>query len=146
LTAILNLLWLVLGGFVMGIGWCLAGLAMALSVVGLPWARACFVLGGFSFAPFGREAIDRRDLTGRADLGTGTLGLLGNVVWLLAAGWWLALGHLASACASFATVVGIPFGVQHVKLALCALAPIGKAVVTKEEAAAARRRARDGGW
>lgn len=140
MIAILNLLWFVLGGFVMGLGWWLIGLLAALSVVGLPWARACFVFGGFCFLPFGREAIDRRELTGRSDLGTGTLGFLGNVIWFLVAGIWLALGHLASAVANFVTIIGIPFGWQHLKLAVCALAPVGKTVVTKEEAAAARRR------
>ena len=140
MTTIFNLIWLVLGGFVMGVGWYLAGVVAALSVVGIPWARACFVFGGFCFWPFGREAIDRRELTGKSDLGTGTLGLLGNIVWFVVAGVWLAIGHVTSAAASFASIIGIPFGIQHLKLALCALAPIGKTVVTKDEAAAARRR------
>lgn len=135
-----NLLWLVLGGFVLGLGWVLAGLLTMISVVGIPWARSCFVFAGFCFLPFGREAIDRRELTGRDDLGTGSLGFLANVVWFLVAGWWLAIGHLASAVASAVTIIGIPFAVQHVKLALCSLAPVGKTVVTKEEAARARRR------
>jgi len=140
MTTILNVLWLVFGGFVMGLGWWLIGIVMALSIVGLPFARSCFVFGGFCFWPFGREAIDRRELTGRPDLGTGTVGFLGNVIWFCVAGLWLAIGHLGSAVANFATIIGIPFGIQHVKLALCALAPIGKTVVTKEQARAARRR------
>ena len=129
LRALLNLLWFVLGGLVMGLGWWLAGLVCALSIVGLPWARSCFVIGSFSFWPFGQEAISRRELTGRGDLGTGPLGLLGNVLWFLVAGWWLAIGHLASALACFVTIVGIPFGIQHIKLALIALAPVGQQVV-----------------
>jgi len=137
---VLNLLWFVLGGFWMGVGWVLAGLLMMISIIGIPWARSCFVLAGFSFFPFGREAISRRELTGRDDLGTGALGLLGNVVWLVLAGIWLAIGHVASAILSAATIIGIPFAVQHLKLALCALAPIGMSVVPKEVAAAARRR------
>ena len=140
LRTILNLLWFVLGGFIMGLGWWLAGLLMAISIVGLPWARSCFVLGTFSFFPFGREAISRKDLTGRDDLGTGTLGLVGNVLWFLVAGLWLALGHLGSALANFVTIIGIPFGIQHLKLAFCALAPVGMTVVTTEVAATARRR------
>jgi uncharacterized membrane protein YccF (DUF307 family) len=139
-TGLLNLIWFLCGGVVMGLAWWLVGLVLALTVVGLPWARACFTFGTFCFMPFGREAIDRRELTGRGDLGTGAIGFLGNVVWFLVAGLWLAIGHLGSACACFATIIGIPFGVQHVKLALCALAPVGKTVVTNEEAAAARRR------
>ena len=140
MTTLLNLIWFVLGGFIMGIGWWAAGLVCTISVVGLPWARACFTFGTFCFFPFGREAIDRRELTGKGDLGTGTLGFLGNVIWFFVAGLWLAIGHVGSALANFATIIGIPFGIQHLKLAVCALAPIGKTVVTNEEAAAARRR------
>ena len=126
---LLNLLWFVLGGLVMGLGWALAGLLCAITVVGLPWARSCFVLARFSLWPFGQEAVSRRELTGRADLGTGPLGLVGNGLWFLLAGWWLAMGHLGSALACFITIIGIPFGIQHIKLALIALAPIGMQVV-----------------
>jgi uncharacterized membrane protein YccF (DUF307 family) len=129
LRFLLNILWFVLGGFVMGLGWWLAGLLAALSIVGLPWARACFVIGKFSFWPFGYEAISRRELSGRMDFGTGPLGVVGNVIWFLVAGWWLAIGHLTSAVACFVTIIGIPFGLQHIKLALIALAPIGLQVV-----------------
>ena len=73
--------------------------------------------------------MNRRDLRGRDDLGTGSLGLIGNVLWFLVAGWWLAIGHLSSALACFVTIVGIPFGIQHLKLALIALAPVGMTVV-----------------
>ncbi|GDX72256.1 hypothetical protein LBMAG39_06890 [Cyanobium sp.] len=128
---LLNLLWFVLGGLVMGLGWALAGILCAITVVGLPWARSCFVLARFSLWPFGREAISRRELTGRADLGTGPLGLVGNGLWFLLAGWWLAMGHLGSALACFITIIGIPFGIQHIKLALIALAPVGMTVVPK---------------
>ena len=128
-SALLNILGVVLGGLVMALGWWLAGLVCAITIVGLPWARSCFVIGLFSLWPFGQEAISRRDLTGRHDLGTGPLGLIGNVVWFLVAGWWLAIGHLTSALACFITIIGIPFGIQHIKLALIALAPVGMTVV-----------------
>ena len=128
-SALLNILWVVLGGLVMALGWWLAGLICAITIVGLPWARSCFVIGSFALWPFGQEAISRRDLTGRHDLGTGALGLIGNVLWFLVAGWWLAIGHLTSALACFITIIGIPFGIQHIKLALIALAPVGMTVV-----------------
>jgi uncharacterized membrane protein YccF (DUF307 family) len=128
-SALLNILWVVLGGLVMALGWWLAGLICAITIVGLPWARSCFVIGSFSLWPFGQEAISRRELTGRHDLGTGALGLVGNVLWFLVAGWWLAIGHLTSALACFITIIGIPFGIQHIKLALIALAPVGMTVV-----------------
>ena len=112
---------------------------MALSIVGIPWARSCFVLGSFCFFPFGREAVDREVLTGRRDLGTGRSASLGNVIWFFVAGLWLAIGHVLAAIANFVTIIGIPFGIQHLKLAGCALAPVGKTVVSKDVAARARR-------
>ena len=129
LRLLLNLIWFVCGGLLMGLGWWLAGLVAALSIVGIPWARSCFVIGNFSFFPFGQEVRSHGDLTGRNDWGNGPLGFLGNVIWFLLAGWWLAIGHLASALACFVTIIGIPFGLQHIKLAVIALAPIGMAVV-----------------
>ncbi|WP_115017253.1 YccF domain-containing protein [Synechococcus sp. UW140] len=128
ITLLLNLLWLLLGGVVMALGWWLAGLICALTIVGLPWARACFVIGNFALWPFGQEAINRRELNGRHDLGTGPLGLVGNVLWFVVAGWWLAIGHLSSALACFVSIIGIPFGIQHIKLALIALAPVGMTI------------------
>ena len=125
----LNVLWVVLGGLPMALAWWLAALICAITVVGLPWARSCWVLGWFSLWPFGSEAINRRQLSGRGDLGTGPMGVIGNVIWFLVAGWWLALGHLSSALACFVTIIGIPFGIQHIKLALIALAPVGMTVV-----------------
>lgn len=124
----------------MGLMWWLVGLIAFVSIVGFPWGRACMVIGYFTFFPFGREAISRKELTQVDDLGTGTLGLLGNIVWFLLAGVWLALGHAVSAVACFLTLIGIPFGIQHLKLAGIALAPVGKTVVSKEVAAAARER------
>jgi uncharacterized membrane protein YccF (DUF307 family) len=140
MRALANLIWFVLGGVWMGLGWWFAALVMLCSIVGIPWARSCFVIGSFCFFPFGNEAIDRAELTGREDLGTGALGLIGNVLWFVFAGWWLAIGHAVSAVLNFATIIGIPFGIQHLKLAACALAPVGKTVVPKEVAADARRR------
>jgi uncharacterized membrane protein YccF (DUF307 family) len=133
-----NLLWFFLGGAVMGLGWWLVGLIAFLSIVGIPWGRACFVIGQFAFLPFGKEAVDRKELTRRDDIGTGALGLLGNVIWFLLAGFWLAIGHVVSAAACFVTIIGIPFGIQHLKLAAIALAPIGKTIVDKSLAAAVR--------
>ena len=110
----------------------LSGLVAAISIVGIPWARACFLIGNFSFWPFGQEAVSRRELTGLADFGTGPFGFLGNLIWFLVAGWWLAIGHVSSALACFLTTIGIPFGIQHLKLAVIALAPIGMEVVPRE--------------
>ena len=135
-----NVIWFLLGGVWLGLAWWLAGLLMLISIVGIPWVRSCFVLGTFCMFPFGKEAIDRDLVTGKRDLGTGTLGSIANVIWFLFAGIWLAFGHLAAAVANAITIIGIPFAIQHLKLAGCALAPVGKTVVSKEAAAEARRR------
>jgi len=124
-----NVFWFVLGGFLMGLGWWLAGVLCAVTIVGLPWAKACFVIGQFAFWPFGKVAVNREVVNGQGDVGTGALGTLGNVLWFVVAGIWLAIGHLASALACFITIIGIPFGLQHLKLAGLAMAPIGKTIV-----------------
>ena len=130
-----NLIWFVFGGALMGLGWWFAGCLAFLSIVGIPWARSCFVIGQFAFFPFGKVAVDRRLVTQQVDIGTGSLGLIGNLVWFVLAGIWLAIGHLLCALGAFVIIIGIPFGLQHVKLAGLALAPIGKTIVSKEVAA-----------
>ena len=118
--------------------WWLAGLLAFITIIGIPWGRACFVIGSFSFFPFGKEAINRDELTREQDIGTGPLGVIGNVIWFVVAGIWLAIGHLMAALCCFITIIGIPFGIQHLKLAGIAIFPIGKTVVSKEVAMAAR--------
>ena len=117
---LLNLLWFIFGGFISGTLWLIAGLLLAVTVVGLPWTPAAFRRSGFSYRPFGKVVVDR-------DLGASSLLL--NILWLVLAGWWLALHHLAIAAAQAVTIIGIPFAWQHVKLAVLALMPVGKAVV-----------------
>ncbi|MGA7964984.1 MAG: YccF domain-containing protein [Gammaproteobacteria bacterium] len=126
-----NILWFILGGFFMGLAWTFVGVIAFVSIIGIPWGRACFMIAGFTFWPFGREAVNREVLRGQGDIGTGPLGVVGNIVWLVVAGWWLALGHLISAFLDFITIIGIPFGVQHVKLAGASLFPIGLTIVTR---------------
>jgi len=139
MSAIGNLLWFILGGVLMGLGWWLVGIVAYITIVGIPWGRACFVMGQFAFFPFGKEAISRKTLSNKDDIGTSGLGLVGNIIWFIFAGLWLALGHVVSALLCFITIIGIPFGIQHLKLAGIAIAPIGKTVVTKEVATAARK-------
>jgi uncharacterized membrane protein YccF (DUF307 family) len=129
MSLILNVLWFIFGGFFAGLAWLLAGVLMAITIVGIPWARAAFTIASFSFWPFGRVAVDRRLITGRSDIGTGSLGVIGNVLWFLVAGVWLALGHLALAVSLGVTIIGIPFAFQHIKLAILAAAPIGQEIV-----------------
>lgn len=137
-----NIIWFLCGGILMGLAWWLVGVLAFISIIGIPWGRACFVIGNFSFWPFGYEAISRDELTDQTDIGTSSFGVLGNIIWFILAGFWLAVGHILSAVACFITIIGIPFALQHLKLAVISLAPIGKTVVPIEEAARARYRTR----
>jgi uncharacterized membrane protein YccF (DUF307 family) len=117
---LLNLLWFVLGGWISGSLWLLAGVILAITIVGLPWTPAAFRIAGFSYWPFGRAVVEREG---------GAVSLLLNVLWFVLAGWWLALSHIVLAAGLAVTVIGIPFGWQHVKLAILSLSPVGKGVV-----------------
>jgi uncharacterized membrane protein YccF (DUF307 family) len=129
LSFLLNLLWIVFGGLWMALGWVVAAVIMAVTIIGLPWARAAFNIASYTLLPFGRKAVSRAEHLGSHDVGTGPFGLLGNIVWLVLAGWWLALGHLLTAILLAVTIVGIPFAWAHFKLAGIALWPIGKMIV-----------------
>ncbi len=134
-----NIIWFVMGGFIMGLAWWAYGVLAFITILGIPWGRSCFVLGQFSFWPFGKQTISRKRLTGREDIGTGTLGLIGNIIWILFAGIWLAIGHLMSAVACAITIIGIPFAIQHLKLAVVSFAPVGQTVVSNQVADAHNR-------
>jgi|SRR5579862_317829 len=128
-SLLLNLLWIVFGGLWMAIGWLIAAVIMAITIIGIPWARAAFNIASYTILPFGRKAVSRAEHLGTQDVGTGTLGFIGNLIWLILAGWWLALGHLVFAFLWALTIVGIPFAWAHLKLAGIALWPIGKMIV-----------------
>jgi uncharacterized membrane protein YccF (DUF307 family) len=128
-SLLLNILWIVFGGFWMALGWVVAAVIMAITIVGLPWTRAAFNIAVYTLVPFGQKAISREEYGGREDVGTGPLGTIGNIIWLVLAGWWLALGHLITAILLAVTIIGIPFAWAHLKLAGIALWPIGKMIV-----------------
>jgi uncharacterized membrane protein YccF (DUF307 family) len=129
LSLLLNLLWLVFGGVWMAAGWVIAAIIMAITIVGIPWARAAINIAAYTLLPFGQKAVSRAQYSGSEDVGTGPLGVIGNIIWLVLAGWWLALGHLITAILLAVTIVGIPFAWAHWKLAGIALWPIGKMIV-----------------
>lgn len=128
-SLLLNILWIVIGGFYMAVGWAIAGVIMAITIIGLPWARAAFNIAVYTLLPFGQRAVSREEYYGRSDVGTGPLGVIGNIIWFVLAGWWLALGHLVTALLLALTIIGIPFAWAHLKLAGLALWPIGKVIV-----------------
>jgi len=113
----------------MAIGWVIAAIVMAITIVGLPWTRAAFSIASYTLLPFGQKAVSRAEYTSRQDIGTGPLGILGNVLWLVLAGWWLALAHVVTAIVLAITIIGIPFAWAHLKLGGLALWPIGKMIV-----------------
>ena len=130
---ILNILWFVLGGFIAGLAWILAGIIMAVTIIGLPFVPTCFRLARYTFWPFGYDIVSRDQLTGQSDIGTGAIGTIGNVIWFVFAGWWLALMHISAAIALTISIIGIPFAWAHVKLAIASLFPIGKKVIAVDE-------------
>ena len=129
LSLLLNILWIVCGGFWMAIGWLVAAAIMAITIIGLPWTRAAFNIAVYALLPFGQTAVSRAEVSGLEDIGTGPFGMLGNIIWFVLAGWWLALGHLVTAILLAITIIGIPFAWAHLKLAGLALWPIGKVIV-----------------
>jgi uncharacterized membrane protein YccF (DUF307 family) len=142
ISLLLNILWIVFGGWYMALLWLIAAVLMAITIIGLPWARAALNIASYALLPFGRTVVLRDEYTGRRDLGTGPLGFVGNILWLVLCGWWIALAHVGTAVALAVTIIGLPFAWAHLKLALLALWPIGRMIVTVDEARARPFRSR----
>lgn len=134
-TILGNILWFIFGGFFMGLSWWFFSLLCFISIIGIPWGRACFNIGFYTFLPFGKQSISRELLNNEEDIGTSTFGLVGNVIWFFLAGLWLAVGHILAAFACAITIIGIPFAIAHIKLVPISLFPIGQVIVSKEVAA-----------
>ena len=118
---LLNVLWLIFGGLVMVLGYLLAGVLCCLLIITIPFGIAAFRIAAFALWPFGQRVVDR------PDAGAGSV--LGNVLWVILAGWWLALGHIAAGVALCVTIIGIPLGLAHFKLIPVSLLPLGKQIV-----------------
>lgn len=115
-----NLLWILLGGFILALAWLIAGLICCITIVGIPLGLQCFKFAQLSLAPFGREVVATR---------VGTMSVLGNVIWIIFLGLELALLSVSIGLVFFITIVGIPFGIQYFKLARLALLPFGSKVL-----------------
>lgn len=120
---LLNILWLILGGLIAAFAWVIAALLMAITIIGLPWCFAAFRIALYTFLPFGNEMRSRPD--------AGVLSVLGNIIWFVLAGWWLAIIHLILALGLAITIIGIPFAWAHLKLAGASLAPVGTEIVPR---------------
>jgi uncharacterized membrane protein YccF (DUF307 family) len=114
-----NILWLIFGGFLSGLGYIVSGLLMCLTIIGIPFGLMSVRIGFATFAPFGKQVVERPDANS-------TLRIVFNVIWLVFFGWGIALAHLASALVLFVTIIGIPFAIQHLKLIPLALLPFGR--------------------
>lgn len=127
LRLLLNVLWIIVGGgLITAVEYALGGLLLCLTVVGIPFGLQAFKLAGLALLPFGKDVVDDPGSSG-----SGILGLFMNVLWFLVAGVWTCITHLGLALGLALTVVGIPFAVQHVKLAVLALFPFGRRVVER---------------
>src|SRR5262249_28895507 len=133
-SLLLNILWIAFGGLWMAGAWIVAAVIMAITIVGLPWARAAINIGLYTLLPFGQKAVSRAEYSGAEDVGTGLFGFIGNLISLVPAGCWLALGHILTAILLAITIIGIPFAWAHLKLAGIALWPIGKMIVPAADA------------
>jgi uncharacterized membrane protein YccF (DUF307 family) len=118
---ILNVIWLIFGGLWLALGYAVAALVCFLLIVTIPFGFAALRIASYALWPFGRTIIDRP--------GAGTGALIGNVIWVLLFGIWLAIGHLVSAVAMAATIIGIPLALANLKLIPVSLVPLGKEIV-----------------
>jgi uncharacterized membrane protein YccF (DUF307 family) len=118
---ILNVLWLVLAGLWLALGYILAGIIMCLLIITIPFGIASFRLAAYVLWPFGRTVVPRA--------GAGAASFVGNVIWFILAGLWLAASHIVTGFLLCLTIIGIPFGIANFKLAFVAIAPLGKEIV-----------------
>ncbi len=119
-----NILWLLLGGIILALFWAIAGLLVCLTIIGIPFGLQCFKFAGFVLWPFGRQVVI-------GELGVGSL--IGNILWILLLGWELCISHLVIGALFCITIIGIPFGLQHFKLAMLAILPFGARIRNKRD-------------
>jgi uncharacterized membrane protein YccF (DUF307 family) len=128
---ILNINWLIFAGLGLWFGYVLAGILLCIPIVTIPWAIASFRIAGYAIWPFGREVV------AKPTAGVGSA--IGNVIWVVLAGWWLAIGHIVSGVALCITIIGIPMGIADFKMIPVSLMPLGKEIVSTRDGAFDRR-------
>lgn len=122
MNALLNVIWLLFGGIWLALGYFVAGILCCLLIVTIPFGIASFRIGAYALWPFGRSVVDRG---GKTYL----FSTLGNVIWVLVAGIWIAIGHIVTAIPMFVSIIGIPLGIANLKLIPVSLMPLGKEIV-----------------
>jgi uncharacterized membrane protein YccF (DUF307 family) len=126
MRTLLNIIWLVLSGFWMFLGYMAAGVLLCILILTIPWGIASFRIGLYALWPFGRTIVSK------PSAGVGSF--LGNVVWVILAGWWLAIGHIVTGIAMCLTIIGIPLGIASFKMVPISLVPLGKEIVPIDRA------------
>jgi uncharacterized membrane protein YccF (DUF307 family) len=121
LNIVLNVLWLVFGGLLLAVGYAVAGLICFLLIVTIPFGVAAFRIANYTLWPFGRRLVRKES--------AGVGSVIGNVIWFILFGWWLALGHIVTAIGQFITIIGIPLGLANVKLVPVSVMPLGHQIV-----------------
>lgn len=124
MKTLLNIIWLVFGGLWLAIGYFVAGVICCLLIVTIPWGIASFRIGKYALWPFGRVVVDKPT--------SGIGAALGNIIWLVVAGIWLAIGHVITAIPLFVSIIGIPLGWANLKLIPVSLMPLGKEIVRSD--------------
>lgn len=130
MRTVLNLIWLVFSGLWLALGYLIAGIVCCVLIITIPFGVASFRIAGYALWPFGRTTVERRD--------AGAPSCLGNLIWLLFAGWWLALGHVVTGVLLCLTVIGIPMGLANFKLIPVSLLPLGREIVPTDQPFATR--------
>ncbi|NKZ05613.1 YccF domain-containing protein [Actinomadura latina] len=128
MRTLLNVIWLVLAGFWLALSYVIAGIVCCILIITIPFGIASFRIAGFALWPFGRTAVPKRD--------AGAGSLIGNIIWIIVAGWWLALGHLITGVLLCITIIGIPFGIANFKLIPISLTPLGHDIVSSRDRSA----------
>lgn len=126
MKTLLNVMWLLFSGMWMAMAYAVAGLICFALVVTIPFGVACFRIAGYILWPFGNTVVERRD--------SGVASGIGNVIWLVVAGIWIAIGHILAGIGFFVTVIGIPFGIAHWKCVPISLMPLGREIVPSSTA------------
>lgn len=122
MKTILNVIWLVFGGFWLAMSYFLAGIVCCVLIITIPWGIASFRIAGYALWPFGRTVVDKPG-------GTGIASTLGNVIWILVAGIWIVLSHIGTAITMAITIIGIPLAIANLKMIPVSLMPLGKEIV-----------------
>lgn len=125
INLVLNVVWLIIWGLWMAIGYALLGLLMFVFIITIPWGIASLRIANYVLWPFGRTTVERRD--------AGVASTVGNIIWLIFAGIWLAIGHVVAGVGFCLTIIGIPFGIANFKMVPISLVPLGREIVPVEQ-------------